>query len=623
MGRGKGKRRQGLIGVFVTLLPLASPSFLSAATDLPQGIGVVTAVQGEVTVDHPDPSGPVTVKLQDDVLFKDVIVTQKESRTKALLDNESLITVGENSRVEITEHLYDPKENKRSVVVKLLEGKLRALVGKVFSQAGNRFEIHTSSAVAAARGTYFVIWSEGGRSGVVNIGNSGRVDFSAGGQTVSIAPAQFSMALQGAAPAPPTPAAAPNAPAVVASVVQATVIPDSPKAESPGQLLRTITESRTRSAVSTSVDEKTSAASRADESKTQTKQAREAAKQKALQAQAEQELLKQQRAAERQAAREQARQLARLRQEQRQQARQERQLARARGEVPVRNMERAQRQTQVARLVASGDRQGAREALQFARFGRSLGAGGQQGRGGDASVQGSGIEQSFAQVQTGGDQGGGQGQGQNQASAGASSGSSQGQSAGQGQAGGGQGSGLGQPAGQGQGSSGQGGQGQGAQVLQSGAQGGSMSSAGSGTGGGSGSSASSGGGSSSQSGPIKSTFTSSPTAGPRIGVMATVTPPSNISGSADRIIFEDAVARSTTSSSSSSSSGSSSGGGSSSGSSGGSSSSGSSSSSSSSGGSSSSSTTTSSGSSTSTTVTSSGGTKGNLRESFTRGRRGR
>ncbi len=367
MGRREGKFRQGLIGGFVAWLLLALPSFLSAATDLQQGIGVVTAVQGDVTVDHSDPSGPVAVKLQDDVLFKDVIITQKESRTKALLDNESLITVGENSRVEITEHLYDPKENKRSVVVKLVEGKLRALVGKVFSQAGNRFEIHTSSAVAAARGTYFVVWSEGGRSGVVNIGNSGRVDFSAGGQTVSIAPAQFSMAPQGAAPAPPTPAASPNAPAVVASVVQATMIPDSPKTESPGQLLRTITENRTRSVVSTSADEKTAAASKADESRTQTKQAqeesqaakeraRDAAKQKALQAKAEQELLKQQKAGERQAARDQARQLARLRQEQRQQARQERQLARTRGDAPVRNMERAQRQTQVARLVASGDR---------------------------------------------------------------------------------------------------------------------------------------------------------------------------------------------------------------------------------------------------------------------------
>jgi hypothetical protein len=173
------------------------------ATPLPEGIGVITAVQGQVTMAHARAESAVPAKIDDDVLFKDIIETQKESRTKALFDDETLLTVGEHSRVEISEHIYDPSQNRRSMVVKLVRGTLRALISKVFDGSGSKFEIHTPTAVAAARGTYFVVWVQGDLSGVVNIGSSGRVDFTSAGQSVSLAPGQFSVAPVGATPTLP------------------------------------------------------------------------------------------------------------------------------------------------------------------------------------------------------------------------------------------------------------------------------------------------------------------------------------------------------------------------------------------------------------------------------------
>jgi hypothetical protein len=170
------------------------------------GIGAITAVQGQVTVAHPQAANaiPANAMIYDDVFFKDIIETQDESRTKALFDDETLLTVGEHSRVEINEHIYDPSQNRRSMVVKLVRGTLRALISKVFDGSGSKFEIHTPTAVAAARGTYFVVWVQGELSGVVNIGASGRVDFTSAGQTVSLAPGQFSVALPGVIPTLPT-----------------------------------------------------------------------------------------------------------------------------------------------------------------------------------------------------------------------------------------------------------------------------------------------------------------------------------------------------------------------------------------------------------------------------------
>jgi hypothetical protein len=193
-----------------------------------EDIGIFTAVEGRITVTRPSIGAATAVKLQDTVLFRDTIETDKESRTKALLNDDSILTVGEHSRVEITEHLYDPTRNVRSVVVNLVQGKVRALVGKVFAGSGSKFEIHTPTAVAAARGTYFVVWHVDGASGIANIGNHGDVDFQSGGQTVRVNPGNFSMTPPGGGPpSPQAPATGGNIPSQVASAVQGTEVKDN------------------------------------------------------------------------------------------------------------------------------------------------------------------------------------------------------------------------------------------------------------------------------------------------------------------------------------------------------------------------------------------------------------
>jgi hypothetical protein len=182
---------------------LLSPALASAGDSGSGGVGVYTAVMGKVTVTHPGEARVLPVKLHDEVLFKDVIQTEKESRTKAFFQDDSVLTVGESSRVEITEYIYDPDANVRRSVVKVMQGQVRALVSKVFKSNGSRFEVHTPSAVAAARGTYFTVWHENGQSGIINVGESGRVDFTAGGVTVAVDPGQFSVAEHGQAPSLP------------------------------------------------------------------------------------------------------------------------------------------------------------------------------------------------------------------------------------------------------------------------------------------------------------------------------------------------------------------------------------------------------------------------------------
>jgi hypothetical protein len=190
---------------FVMITLILGSSLAMASEGGAEGIGFYTAVAGQVSVTHSGEARVLPVKLHDQVQFKDVIQTQDESRTKAFFQDDSMLTVGENSRVEIDEYIYNPEENVRLAIVKLMQGQVRALVSKVFKANGSKFEIHTPSAVAAARGTYFTVWVENGQSGIINIGEKGRVDFTSGGTTVAVDPGLFSIAYEGKAPSIPMP----------------------------------------------------------------------------------------------------------------------------------------------------------------------------------------------------------------------------------------------------------------------------------------------------------------------------------------------------------------------------------------------------------------------------------
>jgi hypothetical protein len=231
-------RHFDLAFIIAVAFALPSQGLLEAGAQEPQAedIGVFTAVEGQVSVTRSGTVDGLPAKLNDDVRFLDVIETERESRSKALLNDDSILTVGEHSRVEITEHVYDPSRSVRTVVVNLVSGKVRALVGRIFTGTGSKFEVHTPSAVASARGTYFVVWHVDGVSGIANVGSHGAVDFQSGGSTVRVEPGNFSIAPAGGGP--PSSAAAlsgSNLPAQVAAAVQETIVEDTPKPESPSQ----------------------------------------------------------------------------------------------------------------------------------------------------------------------------------------------------------------------------------------------------------------------------------------------------------------------------------------------------------------------------------------------------
>ncbi len=192
----------GLLFGFFTMAYAETPS-----------VGFITAVKSKVIVTHLGSKTADEVKKKDPVFFQDVYETTSDARAKLLFADDSIITLGPGTKLAITESVYDPAKNQKSAVVSLVSGKARALVGKAFSGSGSKFEVHTPTAVAAARGTYFVVsvfeqegklatlvWSSEGGVDVTNI-NGDVVG------TVQVADNQFTVV---GANIPPVAAAVPD-----------------------------------------------------------------------------------------------------------------------------------------------------------------------------------------------------------------------------------------------------------------------------------------------------------------------------------------------------------------------------------------------------------------------------
>jgi hypothetical protein len=231
--------------------------------------GTFLAVQGTVTMQPASLTAPRPMRAYDPIGRLAVIETKAASRAKVLFADDTLITLGERSRLEMTEQTYRAGEDTRAFVAHLTRGVMRILVARTFPGENSIFEVHSRTAVATVRGTYFVMWIEEpeprpsgpakpgtrpipipdttseyeGATAVANIGASGDIAFTSGGATVLVLPGQSSVALPGGPPSMPTPIDKPiTGPGPLPAAIAATTLADVPQPESPRAVIARVGE---------------------------------------------------------------------------------------------------------------------------------------------------------------------------------------------------------------------------------------------------------------------------------------------------------------------------------------------------------------------------------------------
>ena len=112
--------------------------------------GVVTNLEGSATAARSRAPEPVALKFKDDVLLNDRIVTGDRSIVRMLLGGKAVVTVRERSAFTITEV---PGKS----TINLDSGKIAVAVAKDRMNPGELLEVKTPNAIAAVRGTVFII----------------------------------------------------------------------------------------------------------------------------------------------------------------------------------------------------------------------------------------------------------------------------------------------------------------------------------------------------------------------------------------------------------------------------------------------------------------------------------
>ena len=113
-------------------------------------IGTVLAVDGVAEVRAQHAAAWERLRFRDAIFLDDTVRTGADSKMKVLLNDDSIMTLGEQSEMQFTEFLLTAQQ--RRTIVNLFVGKIRVLTTRLFG-AGSLSEVHTPNAVAGIRGS--------------------------------------------------------------------------------------------------------------------------------------------------------------------------------------------------------------------------------------------------------------------------------------------------------------------------------------------------------------------------------------------------------------------------------------------------------------------------------------
>lgn len=147
------------------LIFILSPVHTEMAGAASKEVGNIRELRGSAYIVREKQKNEAQKK--EPVFGSDTVITAGKSRAKLLFIDDSVVMVGENSRFVVSEYL---REGKNISVFNLIDGAMNVIVGK------SKFEVRTPTAVTAARGTSYLVWVEGGKTGLAV--TEGRVDFS-------------------------------------------------------------------------------------------------------------------------------------------------------------------------------------------------------------------------------------------------------------------------------------------------------------------------------------------------------------------------------------------------------------------------------------------------------------
>jgi len=131
-----------------------------------QTIGNITIVHGAVTIKRPGEQ-EAPARRTGALLVGDVVRTTGNAAAQVALTDDSFINIAPNSSLRVNQYSFEPKEDRRTVVVRVLEGRARFIVYKKRAVSALRVESPSSLITSHGLADFVVSASVAGTEAVV------------------------------------------------------------------------------------------------------------------------------------------------------------------------------------------------------------------------------------------------------------------------------------------------------------------------------------------------------------------------------------------------------------------------------------------------------------------------
>lgn len=158
----------------VLIAAILTSALLRTAAAAGEEVGTVAAVEGTAEIGR---AGTWQAAIAGSpVQVGDELRTGPEGRMRVVFRDDTVLNLSEQARLTIDHQFFSPDEGLFRSSMKLLQGKVRALVGEYYGRAGAEYEVKTDTAVAGVRGTEFIVSYDPAREVTQVVGIEGRVE---------------------------------------------------------------------------------------------------------------------------------------------------------------------------------------------------------------------------------------------------------------------------------------------------------------------------------------------------------------------------------------------------------------------------------------------------------------
>jgi hypothetical protein len=120
-----------------------------------QEVGTLAAVEG--TVELGRAGNWTTAAIGTGVAQGDDLRTGRPGRARVVFQDDSVLTMADASELRIDEQTFDSNRGVAHSLLRLVQGKVRTVVGGYTERRGSSFTIETQTAVVGVRGTEFIV----------------------------------------------------------------------------------------------------------------------------------------------------------------------------------------------------------------------------------------------------------------------------------------------------------------------------------------------------------------------------------------------------------------------------------------------------------------------------------